>query len=211
MIDMATEHLLNKYYCVGGFNRPQLIGYMMKMIRDLKPLTVGEWKAWYLENVHDEKYIEAIARAMHESIPGEYQVSFRECLDYICDVMFRRTFQGYNKEHQALNILRKAISPNVQEAPADWDALYFIDFYLYSSDGRLIGIQLKPETFYLGKFYNLVDICGKMNAFRLKYDADVFVLRYSVSETDQIVFVNPEVIDEICCSCCCISPLSPAG
>lgn len=194
---MATEHILNEYYNTGHFNRPQLIGYMMRMIRDLKPLTVEEWKIWYLENVHDEQYIESIAKAMCDSIPAKYHVSFQECLNYVSDVMFRRTFQGYNKEHQALNILREAISPNVQEAPEDWDTQYFIDFYLRNRNGHLIGIQLKPETFYYGHYYNVVNIQGKMNAFRQEYNADVFVLRYSVSLPDQIEFVNPEVINEI--------------
>lgn len=194
---MATEHVLNEYYNVGHFNSPLLIGYMMKMIRELKPLTLEEWKMWYLENVHDEFFIEQIAMAMCDSIPSDYDVSFEECLDYVCDVMFRRTFQGYNKEHQALNVLRKLISPEVKEAPEDWDTQYFIDFYIQNKDGHLIGIQLKPETFYYGSYYNVVNIDGKMAAFRVEYDADIFVLRYSGKNEDTIEFVNPDVIEEI--------------
>lgn len=196
---MASESTLNNYYNVGGFNRPDRIGYMMRMIRELKPLTVEEWRIWYLENVHDEAFLDCLANEMAASIPERFGVTPGECLAYINDVMFRRTFLGYNKEKAALTILRRLISPNVQEAPADWDTLYFIDFYLQTASGRLIGIQLKPDTFYHGRYQYVVDIRGKMNAFCQQYNADAFVLTYSTSDgkRDGIAFANPEVIEEI--------------
>ena len=40
---MASESLLNNYYNRGGYNQPSRIGFMMKMIRNLKPLTQEEW------------------------------------------------------------------------------------------------------------------------------------------------------------------------
>ena len=51
---MASEYILNKYYNQGGYNRPQLSGYVMKMIRELRPLTEAEWQLYYLSNIHDE-------------------------------------------------------------------------------------------------------------------------------------------------------------
>ena len=36
-----------------------------------------------------------------------------------------------------------------------------------------------------------------MAAFRVEYDADIFVLRYSGKNEDTIEFVNPDVIEEI--------------
>lgn len=196
---MTTESILNNYYNTGHYNHPDRIGYMMKMIRDLKPLTVDEWRIWYIDNVHDEEYLYSLATEMAASIPEKFGVSVAECFEYINDVMFHRTFSGYNKERVALSILRDIISPSIQEAPAEWDTQYFIDFYFRSPSNILVGIQLKPDTFFHGGYQNFVDIRGKMQAFCDAYNASAYVLTYSTKcdASEGIVFTNPEVIDEI--------------
>ena len=195
---MLSERVLNKYYNEGAFNHPNRIGYMISMIRKLKPLTMDEWKTWYLSNVHDEVFIHQLAIEMNNTIPLQYGSTVEECEDYIHDVMFRRTFQGYNRENQALYLLRQIIDPSVEEAPKEWDTQYFIDFYLHGADGELIGIQLKPDTFYYGRYQYVVDIHGKMCRFCEEYGAKAFVLKYkSNSNSGSIEFDNPEVIREI--------------
>ena len=194
---MVSERILNNYYNKGGYNKPQYIGYMMKMIREIKPLTEEEWKIWYLENVHDENYINALANQMYCSIPACYNATETECVAYIYDVMFRRTFQGYNKEKHALRILREVISQNVQEAPEIWDTEYFIDFFVTGRTGNLVGIQLKPETFYRGHYQFVVDIEGKMKRFCQEQNATAYVLIYKASSDDEITFVDTTVIEDI--------------
>lgn len=192
-----NERILNNYYNIGKFNHPNRIGYMMKMIRELKPLTQDEWRLWYYNNVHNEQYVQNIAKEMHATIPVDYSITVDDCLVYVEDVMFRRTFNGYNKEKISLKLLREYISPDVKESPADWDTKYFIDFYLETTKA-LIGIQLKPDTFYRGNYQYTVDIRGKMNAFERAYNALSFILLYQQhSNQEGIVFANPEVIDEI--------------
>lgn len=195
---MPSERIMNKYYNEGGFNHPELIGYMMSMIRKLKPLTLDEWKTWYFSNVHDEAFLHDLAIRMNATIPNSYGATIDDCEEYIYDVMFRRTFQGYDKENQALRLLRATIDPSVEEAPKEWDTKYFIDFYLRDADGELIGIQLKPDTFYYGRYQYVVDIRGKMQQFCREYNAKAFVLQYnSNSRSSGIEFVNPEIITEI--------------
>ena len=196
---MANEQLLNSYYNKGGFNKPERIGYMMNMIRKLRPLTEEEWEIWYLKNIHDEKYLDELADEMWHSIPETLCVSKNECRGYIYDVMFRRTFLGYNKEKLALRLLRNTVSPDVQEAPKEWDTEYFIDFYIRDQNDSLIGIQLKPETFFHGGYQNFVDIKGKMKAFCRDFHANAYVLTYrqTGNNANKIEFTNPEVIDEI--------------
>ncbi len=194
---MKKEGLLNTYYNKGEFNHPARIGYMIKTIRQLSPLTEDEWRIWYLKNIHDDSYLTGLAEEMCGTIPPQYHIGVDECKDYIYDVMFRRTFQGYNKEKSALRILRQEVSPDVQEAPEDWDTQYFIDFYVKGADNRLVGIQLKPETFYHGQYQNIVDIEGKMGAFRQKYNAATFILTYRQSSEKEIVFCDPGVIKKI--------------
>ena len=193
-----SERLLNNYYNWGGFNQPARIGYVMKLIRKLRPITEEEWKIWYLENVHDEAYLERLATEMFDTIPKSYNVSVDKCKEYIYDVMFRRTFQGYNKEKLALKVLRSLVSPNIQESPEEWDTLFFIDFFVKGENKRLIGIQLKPETFYQGHYQYIVDIEGKMKAFREKFDALTYVLIYrNDTNNAEIKIINQKVIDEI--------------
>lgn len=195
---VINEHLLNKYYNIGGYNKPERIGYMMKMIRDLKPLSKEEWEIWYLSNVHDANYLVKMASEMQQIIPVNYGVSKEDCLNYIYDVMFRRTFFGYNKEKQALLILRDEISPSIEEAPKEWDTEYFIDFCVRGKDNKLIGIQLKPETFYKGHYQNKVNIEGKMHRFCENENAIAFVLQYKAScDSKCISFLDPNVLDEI--------------
>lgn len=197
---MASEKVLNNYYNIGGFNKPERIGYMMSMIRELRPFTVEEWQIWYTNNVHDYVYIDNIAIEMHRTIPPKYNISSSDCRAYVYDVMFRRTFQGYNKENLALKYLQSNVSGKVQEAPKEWDTQYFIDFFIpEESTHPLIGIQLKPDTFYRGNYQIVVDIEGKMNEFRSTYRALAYVLKYRQLEhkKDTIEFTNQEVIEEI--------------
>lgn len=196
---MNIERILNNYYNIGGYNNPSRIGYMMKMIRELHPLTEEEWKIWYLENVHNEEYINELSNEMFQAIPYQYDISLDDCKNYIYDVMFRRTFLGYNKENLALKYLQEIVSPNVKESPAIWDTEYFIDFYIEKDSGEIIGIQLKPDTFYLGDYHYVVDIKGKMDTFCKKYNAQAYILEYktSLSDSNVIEFVNPNIINEI--------------
>ncbi len=88
---MTKEDILNQYYNIRHLNTPKRIGCMMEMIRNLRPLTKEEWKYWYLKNVHDEKYLLALAEEMYQSIPESdrktfqitYQKGYSYCRDYL--------------------------------------------------------------------------------------------------------------------------------
>ena len=194
---MHDENTLNKYYNIGGFNKPKIIGYVMTMIRNLQPRTMEEWKIWYLTNIHNESYLHNLAIEMHSTIPHNLNISIDDCEKYIYNVMFRRTFEGFNKEKQALKILRNIIDPSIQESPKEWDTDFFIDFFLHDKNNNLIGIQLKPDTFYLGNYQNIVNINGKMKQFCDQFNAKTFVLKYNSKNKNNIEFINPEIIIEI--------------
>lgn len=194
---IKRERTLNDYYNRGKFNDSSRIGYMMSMIRNVRPLTADEWKNWYLSNVHDEQYIENLASEMFRTIPSWENIGYQDCLDYINDMMFRRTFLGYKKEHSALAVLKEHVSPDIREAPSYWDNHYFIDFYLRDFAGNYIGIQLKPESFFLGHYEKKVDIESKMRSFRQRYGAKTFILIYRKTKEKAIEFLNPSIIKEI--------------
>ena len=78
--------------------------------------------------------------------------------------------------------------------------MYFIDFFIPEEPKHpLIGIQLKPETFYRGNYQYVVDIDGKMNNFKSAYRALAYVLKYKQLNGDynSIEFTNPETVNEI--------------
>lgn len=193
---MGNEFILNRYYNVGKINSSLKIGFLMDMIRTLKPFSKEEWMLWYLSNVHDERYLLKLAEEMSEIIPSSYQITVSDCFEYICDVMFRRTFEGYNNEKQALSYLKKNLSSDVKEAPKEWDVKYFIDFYVVGKNSKLLGIQLKPATFYSGKYYDKVDIRGKILSFCRQYNAMACILIYSRSASSgQFSIENPDMIE----------------
>lgn len=194
------ESILNRFYNVGGFNKPERVGYLMKMIRNLKPSSMMEWMYWYFEHIHDFSYLYNLAIQFWQTIPDTYGIEFKEALAYVGDVMFQRTFSGYIKEANALQILRKAINPTIEESPADWDNLYFIDFYFFNAQKQLIGIQLKPESFLYGHCDQYVAIKDKMQRFCQDYNAKAFILYYRQGYDTKSIsnfFINPETINLI--------------
>lgn len=197
---MASEYILNQYFNKGGFNRPQLVGYTMNLISELKPESLEEWKKWYIQNVHNEQYIDILAIKMHKTIPEKENVTLDECKAYIRKVLFERNYIGYMKEKLTMEFLQKEFTEKFEHAPKEWDTNYFIDFFVPETDKHpLIGIQLKPDSFYKGRYYKKVDIEGKMKRFKDEKRALAYVLRYSTidAESTELSFCNPEVIGEI--------------
>ena len=191
-----TERELNFYFNKGKFNHPNEIGFVMNEIRKCAPITLNEWRKYYLENVRDIMFLDELANRMFESI--EIQNRFKnvknECLNYIEDVIFRRTFLGYNKENMALKILNSVLKNNVEMSPKEWDGEYFVDFIIKKP---LIGIQLKPETFYHGKYDFYVNIDEKLRKFERDFNAKTFILIYSKEVENGIKIINENVIKQI--------------
>ncbi len=184
----AREAKLSSYFSKGGFNSPQRIGYVIKLIKDLRPLTAEEWRIWYMENVHNAAYLENIAGEMFRSIPVDEGLSYKDCLRHIYDVMFRRTFLSYNKEQRALNWLQKTLNVPLQEASVEWVGKYYVDFYFIGDDGKPIGIQLRPDNFYGEGSYNAAATERRHAMFTEATGGQVFVLRYTYDAAH-----NPEI------------------
>jgi hypothetical protein len=191
-----TERQLNYYFNKGKFNHPIEIGYVMNEIRKCAPVTLNEWRKYYLENVRESSFLDKLACRMYDSIEiqNRFETYKDECLNYIHDVIFRRTFLGYNKENLALKMLNLVLSNKVELSPKEWDGEYFIDFVIKEP---LIGIQLKPETFYHGKYDFFVNIDERLRKFEREFKAKTFTLVYSKSNLDGIKIINEGIINEI--------------
>lgn len=183
-------NILNQIYNANGYNHISRIGPVMKMCRELKPLTVDEWKQWYLANVHDKPYIEAMVEDFY-SKASPYGCSKSDCREYMYDIMFTKTFMGYQKECQAIPYLSRELGCKVFQAPSSWDAKYFIDFYIKSPR---IGIQLKPET--VKEYLPEIGIKEKMQRFCNEKQASAFILYYR-RDGDEFEIVNKDTLEKI--------------
>lgn len=188
------EQKLKAYYTEGGFNSAKRIGYVMKLIRELKPLTAEEWRSWYLENVHDEKYLERLAGDMFRTVPVEEDFTYQDCLQYIYEMMFRRTFLGYNKEKAGLQFLREQVSSEVQESPQDWIQKYDAPFYVITKEGKQLLLRLQFDRCAQVQDPALdqrtKDFCEKNNA-------EVFLIAYARDPSGTAVPSNLNVIKQI--------------
>src|SRR5690554_4994077 len=129
---IKNEKTLNYYFNKGKFNHPSEIGYVMNSIRESSPLTVNEWRTYYYENVRSKQFLNDLSERMYESMSDRHKNEYNveQCFEYISDVIFRRTFEGYNKENIALNIINEKIDVRVELSPKEWDGKYFIDFLI---------------------------------------------------------------------------------
>ena len=195
---MCSEKILNKYYNESGCNRTRRIGYVMSMIRNLSPLTQREWRYWYLSNIHGPKYLHALAIHMCESIPDSQNITVEECEKYIYDVMFRRTFNGYNKEKKLLRYLQKNVFFGIKESPAEWDSRYFVDFYAKGKSDNIVGIQVKPESFSKGKYEEMAEMERKVKDFKKDCGGEVVLLEYGKDYgADGVVISNMSAIEKL--------------
>lgn len=195
---MKQEKILNNYYNRLKLNHPDKIGYVMDMIRELKPESQEAFEKWYYKNVRSERYVENLSARLFDAIPGGLGISREDCRSYVREVMFKRTYEGWRSERDAMTILCKSVFHGIKEAPKKWDSEYFIDFYVLG-DGRrpMIGLQLKPESFFYGKYQNKVDIEEKMKAFERRYHAISYVLTYERKKDGRLVITNEDAVNEI--------------
>ncbi|MDP2425394.1 MAG: MjaI family restriction endonuclease [bacterium] len=193
---IKNEELMNFYFNTGKFNYPSVIGYVMNEIRKCKPLTLNEWRIYYIVNVRSEEFLIDLSKRMHDYIPepNRNSISSNDCLIYIQDVIFRRTFDGFNKENEALPILKRILSCDVEFSPKEWDGEYFIDFVITNP---LVGIQLKPDTFYSGGYDKKVNISAKLKNFERDFNAKTYILIYTREESGKIRIINYDIVEEI--------------
>ena len=141
------DEILKETYAKGGFGSPDRIGRVMQTIRERRPLTESEWRAWYLANVRSETELLNLAGEMFREIPRDAPVTMRQTLDFIENMIFSVSFRGYDKSNLALQFLKSVLNPPgadaVCAAPLDWREKYDIDFYAAMA-GSLLGIRLRP-------------------------------------------------------------------
>ena len=151
---MASEWVLNQLLNRFQLNRKKRVGAVVEMIHDVRPTSLAEWEAAYKERALDDDELDALGDELFEKrgvLESEIAAMTRDaCRDYVRDVIFRRTWEGYMAERDLVSVeLERLLGVTVTHAPDEWDRGYGVDLIL-GVTGRPMGIQVKPASFAHG-------------------------------------------------------------
>jgi hypothetical protein len=211
---MAKEWILNMATNRWGLNKKDSVGPVSEWIRECSPKTVNEWETFYfkklkefltLKNVNFEpfEYLEYLGKKLYikitEVIRAEIEeVSEKDCVEYIYNLVINRTFEGYQTEIDTVyKKLQKELNIEIKPAPDEWDRHYNVDFFI-DINGKYIGIQIKPITYnQTPEIHKWKDWLSRTHKrFEEKLGGKVFII-FSIKKGDKKEIYNKEVIEEI--------------
>jgi len=201
---MAKEWILNSAMNRFQLNFKRNVGPTSESIRQCAPRTVDEWRDYYFKNVRSKEHVEELGKKLYvkitEVIHAEVtEISERDCVDYMLQLVIDRTFDGYMTEIKTVyGQLEKELELKIEPAPDKWDRLFNVDFFIKIKDSY-IGIQIKPvnQGIQLSQIFKEKDLQVKSHErFTKQYGGKVFyVFSSKVGERKEIE--NKEVIEEI--------------
>lgn len=211
---MAKEWILNMATNRWGLNKKDSVGPVSYWIRECSPKTEGEWESFYYKklsemlngkgiNLSPREYIQDLGQKLYTKITEVIQaeieeVTEKDCLQYIYDLVINRTFEGYQTEIKTIyGQLQQILRVSIQPAPDEWDRLYNVDFYI-EINGKYIGLQIKPITYeQTPEIYKWKDWLKKThNRFETDKGGKVFTV-FSIKKGDKKIIYNTEGIEEI--------------
>lgn len=211
------ETLLNLATSRYQLNRPTNVGEIMRLIRECQPTSLEEWELWYFKNATTKskdplritresiaelgerlfaKLTEIVIPEMREAINT---ITREDCIDYIFNLVIRRTYDGYLTEKSVVTDKLQSLFPEVEfmESDPELDHAGDIDYVAYVGKHQL-GIQVKPIT--VDSNFAGYSISARMqksfDEFTARYGGKVFIVK-SKHEGDSKVIANKEVIKEI--------------
>ncbi len=201
---MAKEWILNSAMNRFQLNFKRNVGAVSEEIRKCSPKTLKDWTKYYFSNVRPKEHIEELGRRLYikitEVISAEVeQVTEKDCIDYIYNMVLSRTFDGYMTEIKTIyGQLQNNLEVKIEPAPDEWDRLYNVDFSMKIKD-KYIGLQIKPASgvSHIPQIFKEKTIQSETHKmFTEKYGGKVFYV-ISIKEGDKKKIHNTEVIEEI--------------
>lgn len=201
---MANEWVLNSVTNRFQLNYKRSVGAVAAEIRECSPKTVEEWRAYYLKNVRDEKYLRTLGEKLYREITGVIAaevegISEQECIDYIFNLVINRTFDGYQTEIKTIyGQLEKLLDRKIEPAPDEWDRGYNVDFFI-KVKSQYIGLQVKPvsDTAQITQIYQERSIQKQTHdEFKSRFGGQVFYV-FSMKTNGTKEIANKEVVDQI--------------
>lgn len=200
---MPSEWILNQATMRWQFNRPRNVGRVSELIRTCAPKSLAEWGDYYYHNVYPKHHLEELGRRLYVKVSevcrAEIEsVSEQDCIDFVIDLVIRRTYDGYQSEIQTIyGQLRDLLGVEIEPAPDEWDRVYNVDFFIRIGT-RYIGLQIKPAGYpYIPQIINELEFQKRTHAkFAEKYGGAVFYI-ISVKQGNRKVIYNTDVIDAL--------------
>lgn len=146
---MAKEWILNSATHRFQLNFKRNVGAVSEEIRKCEPKSLEEWEAYYFNNVYPREHLIDLGKKLYvkvtEALAAEIdRITEQDCIDYIYNLVIKRTFDGYITERKTIyEQLQDILNVKIEPAPDKWDRLYNVDFYIKIND-KYIGIQIKP-------------------------------------------------------------------
>lgn len=206
------EWVLNIAFNRWQLNRPRYVGRLSEAIRACAPKTLDDWKSYYFSQVKPEgemlgetmeQHLTEVGRRLYVKISEQLHaevssITEEDCIQYVQDVVLRRTYDGYLTEKQTVyGQLERLLNTKLEPAPDEWDRKYNVDFYIPVGNAN-IGIQIKPTTYEQTpephKWQQWMQESHRQ--FEVEQGGKVFIV-FSVKRGDSKEIANPEVVDAI--------------
>ena len=127
------------------------------------------------------------------------EVTERDCIDYMLQLVIDRTFDGYQTEIQTIyGQLQTILNVKIESAPDEWDRLFNVDFFIKIGE-KYIGLQIKPVNsgIQLPEIHKEYALQAKTHTkFTEKYGGKVFYI-FSEKMNGRKEIANKEVIEKI--------------
>jgi len=198
---MAKEWILNQANMRWGLTRKSKVGPVAELIRKCSPKTLRDWESFYLAKAYSKEHLEQLGKILFIKVTDVCKaeiedVSEKDCIDFIYNLVINRTFDGYQSE-TIYGQLESQLGIKIQPAPDKWDRGYNVDYFI-EIQGKYIGLQIKPAGFeYITQIINEREQQKQTHKeFEQKYGGKVFYV-ISVAEGKNKIIQNPEVIEEI--------------
>ena len=164
---------------------------------------LADWEKFYYENAYPRERLEGLGRTLYTKVTEVCRkeidgITEKDCVDFIIDLVIRRTYDGYQSEKQTVyGQLEKALGVDIEPAPDEWDRGYNVDFFIKINE-KFIGLQIKPAGYaYIPQIINEREFQRKTHEkFTAMFGGGVFYV-ISITDGKSKIIHNPEVINEI--------------
>jgi len=212
---MSKEWILNIANSRWGLTKKNRVGPVAQWIRECAPKDISDWEKYYFQkleeflrekgiNLKAVEYLEILGKKLYvkvsEVLKSEInQVTEKDCIEYIKELVIKRTFDGYLTEKETIHEqLESLLDLKIEPAPDEWDRVYNVDYFIKVGD-KFIGLQIKPSTFehapeFATKWKEVHKISHEK--FTKRFGGKVFTIISITKDKKKSIF-NVEIIDEI--------------
>lgn len=194
----------NKFWNLYGYNSRASIGHLMKLINQMKPISLEDWIYDYLDSGKDyekllknnikadpseygrSKYqLKQIASDFHQDLVlNGFRIDYETTYQYVLIRVLYETWIGYSRERHVLNVLRK-IYPQftIRHADPIIDIEMAVDFEILKGDKLLLGVQVKSNNI---SEKTLKSNRIKNTRYTSQFGANVFYLIYHDGQIENL-------------------------